>query len=152
MDNNRTGALIDNHLVHWKFWNPSQKKHRIGCFDLRNEQWSNDVPLPDYFVGNKFADFLFDYYRMKQNDLVHLGVIDGCLCLLTMNQQPPLGIDVWSMKNYGMKESWLKLLRVSDFVTRSLKKSPTAYSRGSNWEFLLSKVCESELIWCAMET
>lgn len=65
MDNNCIGVFIDNYLVYWKFWNLFQKKYRIGCFDFCNEQWSNDVFLFDYFVGNKFVDFLFDYYRMK---------------------------------------------------------------------------------------
>lgn len=153
MKHMENGALVDNHLVHWKFWSPSDNEHRIGCFDLRNNGWCDDVPLPDYNPQNGsreavyFADILFQAYRNKENDLVHLGVLDGCLCLLT-EQTHMIGVDVWVMKEYGVQESWAKLVGISNKdVSRPLKICPFAYGKGSRSEILVRVDSQSRFFW-----
>lgn len=41
-----------------------------------------------------------------------LGVLKGCLCSIFCTNQRPL-VDVWVMKEYGVAESWIKLLTMS---------------------------------------
>ncbi|KAL2898843.1 F-box protein CPR1 [Bienertia sinuspersici] len=110
---NETGALVNNHLLHWLF---KPRFPRIACFDLRSEQWAQNVPLPDL------------RWHKKGDDLVHLSVFDGCLCLLTKEVSFINSVNVWVMKEYGVKESWVKLLGVSDLpCTMALHTYPISY-------------------------
>ncbi|XP_021723783.1 F-box protein CPR30-like [Chenopodium quinoa] len=119
------------------FWTSSMNKHRCGCFDVCGERWVEDVPLPDYNGGE----------IEKLHDFVDIGAIDGCLCLLTVNHRHS-SVDVWIMKEYRVKESWVKLLDVSDsVVTRSLKVVPFAYGKNSEDDVLFLKDDTSELVW-----
>ncbi|XP_074283756.1 F-box protein At4g22390-like [Silene latifolia] len=45
-------AVYDSHLCHWLIWCGLQKKHRIICFDLLIENWTQDIPLPNYNDDN----------------------------------------------------------------------------------------------------
>ncbi|KAL2936775.1 F-box protein CPR1 [Bienertia sinuspersici] len=127
----RNGALVNNHLLHWMFWCISKKEHRISSFNLCNEQWS-EIPMPDYVeIGldnhRKGLECNGDY---KKIDVLHLGVLDERLCLLTRKVQNNMcDVGMWVMKEYGVKKSWVKLLNISDLnVSRSLKVVPIAYS------------------------
>ncbi|KAL2924718.1 F-box protein CPR1 [Bienertia sinuspersici] len=90
-------VLIDDNLLHWLVKYPTEIKARINCFNLENEQWGFDVPLPDFDVDHP----CFDY-------LVNLGVVDGCLCLSIDNRD--VTFDVWIMKEYGVQKSWTKII------------------------------------------
>ncbi|XP_074283751.1 F-box protein CPR1-like [Silene latifolia] len=132
----RDAAVYDNHLCHWLFWCQLQKKHRIVCFDLLIENWTQDIPLPNYNDDNSstelhFADMLFEDCRDERNDVTALHVLDGFLSVLTQSNTGPDGYDVWVMKEYGIKESWVKLFRFSD--TRC---TPLAFGGGSSSEVL----------------
>lgn len=137
----RNGALVNNHLLHWLFWCTSMNEHRILSFDVCSEQWG-EVIMPDYYVGSGLSkDILLD--------MVDLRVFDGCLCLLTRNFGSNLGgdVDVWVMKTYGVKGSWVKLFNVSDLdITKSLKITPLTYSKNGR-EILLRKDEESNVFW-----
>ncbi|XP_074271532.1 F-box protein CPR1-like [Silene latifolia] len=108
-----SGALIGTHLPHWVFSKPKYNlnqhtlkewRHRIGCFNLTTEEWDQNVALPpDY--GLDEVCFLGD---------VELRVVDGCLCLLvSIKSDPEKTVDIWVMKEYGVKESWVKFLEIS---------------------------------------
>ncbi|KAL9238484.1 hypothetical protein vseg_012900 [Gypsophila vaccaria] len=121
----RNGALVNNHLLHWLF---KQSEHRICCFDVCREEWS-EVALP--YIGIDVSD----------NGLRDLGVLDGCLCMMVG------GRNVWVMKEYGVEESWAKLFDIVDWsVIGSLNIVPIAYSKEGN-EILLRKDVFSEAYW-----
>ena len=136
-----SGALIDNHLVHWKFWNPSTGKLRVGCFNLRSNRWGDDVPLPDS-IPLTFENVCFDDVEFPP-----VGVLDGCLCLLSENS-PSKAVDVWVMKEYGVKDSWVKLVSIPNrHAYRPLQVCPLAYGKGSQSELLVRADSRSTFFW-----
>ena len=145
------GALIDNHLVHWRFWSVSYGRFRIGCFDLRNNRWS-DVPLPVNYLGNGSDCGGVGHCGDHSDELiilVYFGVLDECLCLLTENLNRMGEYDLWVMKEYGVKESWVKLVSISlaDVHLRT-QISPLAYAKGSRNELLIvRKDSKSKIFW-----
>ncbi|KAK9716670.1 hypothetical protein RND81_06G249500 [Saponaria officinalis] len=139
---NDNAALIDNHLLHWIFTEYENvnraplsysernrcsmigKIGRIGCFDLRTEQWVDDVGLP-----KEYDESLGCYSTCET-----LGVFDGRLCLLTPTRSEPLltRVDMWVIKEYGVRDSWVKVLGVSDLgVTSTLRRCPLGLDYGS---------------------
>ncbi|XP_074314823.1 F-box protein CPR1-like [Silene latifolia] len=96
----QNGVLIKNHLLHWVFLD-SNHNYRVGCFDTRSDNWAKDVPLPKELskASNKF---------LAQS----LGVINGCLCFSQANSSLE---EVWMMKDYEAKESWVKLFHITDY-------------------------------------
>ncbi|XP_010688552.4 F-box protein CPR1 [Beta vulgaris subsp. vulgaris] len=98
----RKGVLINNHLLHWKF-SCSPIEYRIACFDLESENWVKDVPLPEYYRETTTI----------KHEQLHISVLDCCLCLLIRNLNEK-GWDLWVMKEYGVKESWVKLFQILD--------------------------------------
>ncbi|XP_021764596.1 F-box protein CPR30-like [Chenopodium quinoa] len=118
-------VVIDNHLLHLIF--SSENITRIGCFDIRTEQWSV-LQVPDSIKP--------DIYRC----LPKVGVFDGCLYLLS--EFDIRETELWVMKEYGVKESWMKLL--SDFKFEDF--TPLGYSKGSREEMLLWDLYNSNLV------
>ncbi|KAL9242638.1 hypothetical protein vseg_016621 [Gypsophila vaccaria] len=94
------GVLIGDHLLHWMFWCPSKRKRRIGCFDVCLEKWKDDVLLPSYYYDPNHKNYLLDF-----------GVVDGIL-FSSFENRDDLSYEVWVMKEYGVEESWTKLLSV----------------------------------------
>ncbi|KAJ8422208.1 hypothetical protein Cgig2_014273 [Carnegiea gigantea] len=132
------GALIDDHLFHWMCRRGSDSKYRIRCFNLRTERWGNDVPVPDCQTTN--------------NSKIDLGVLHGLLCLSIQyfrNGCMDLTFDVWIMKEYGVVESWTKLLSHYDdqtWMPNPIRRIfPLAYRRGSRSEVLMNQ--RGKLIW-----
>ncbi|EOY28895.1 hypothetical protein QUC31_013296 [Theobroma cacao] len=86
---------------------------RIVGFDLTTEKFVK-VPQPEC------AD---------RNYLLDVAALDGCLCAVCNYNQE--FVDVWVMKEYGMKESWTRLLSVQK--TRAINAltflRPLAYSK-----------------------
>lgn len=100
----------------------------IVAFDLRDER-NHTVPKPD-FVAN---DLELSVHAMA-----------GCLCLLGTRKKRRT--DIWIMKEYGVKESWTKLLSIAppDIEPYSIL-FPLAYSKRGD-EVLLN--CNDErLVW-----
>ncbi|KAL4335579.1 hypothetical protein GQ457_07G027940 [Hibiscus cannabinus] len=87
--------------------------NKIVGFDLGTEEFT-EVPQPEC------ADRGF---------LLDVGVLEGCLCAVCNYDQ--VNIDVWVMKEYGVKESWTRLLSVKK--TRAVNpltfSKPLAYSK-----------------------
>ncbi|XP_038715896.1 F-box protein CPR1-like isoform X2 [Tripterygium wilfordii] len=94
-------------------------------FDLRSEEFYR-VSQPDYETYN------FD---------LDLSVLGGCLsALCNYNSQC---VDVWVMKEYGVKESWTKLFKVEQPRLQFLKA--LAYSEKGDQVLFLKN--EEKLVW-----
>ncbi|GMI74198.1 CONSTITUTIVE EXPRESSER OF PR GENES 1, CONSTITUTIVE EXPRESSER OF PR GENES 30 [Hibiscus trionum] len=90
-----SGALVNNAL-HWlASEKPTETRTLLVAFDLGTEEY-RVVELPDC---------LADWYCGS------FHVMDGCLCIIAthLNFQ---GIDIWMMKEYGVKESWIKFISI----------------------------------------
>ncbi|XP_074283750.1 F-box protein CPR1-like [Silene latifolia] len=141
----QAASVCHNHLCHWLISCELQNKHRIVCFDLCIENWTKDVPLPDYkdnnFADNSgtlhFAHLLFEDCWEERKDVTALHVLDGFLSVLTQSNTDCNGYDVWVMKDYGIKESWVKLFGFPD-----PNSTPVAVGRGSN----LKVLCKSLVV------
>ncbi|KAK9733594.1 hypothetical protein RND81_04G077300 [Saponaria officinalis] len=142
------GAVLMNRLIHWIVWCFELRKCRIKCFDVCEEKWVDDVPMFDHG-----ATHIEENGPGTRDGVLDLGVFDGCLFVSKINEQRSDQIneviDVWIMKEYGVKESWVKLLSVSDArIARSLRLSPVVYS--NNWKkVLVRRGCTSgnRLCW-----
>ncbi|XP_021760569.1 F-box protein CPR30-like [Chenopodium quinoa] len=97
MDSLMEAAVIDNHLLHWLIYSPLGQLE-IACFDICNETWREDIACPNSLVPRSCSN-------------PELGVLDGCLYffyeILSTSK-----FDVWVMKEYGVKESWVKLFEI----------------------------------------
>ncbi|KAF5749395.1 putative F-box and associated interaction domains-containing protein [Tripterygium wilfordii] len=120
------GVLVGNAL-HWVSpLNPEiGSPYLIVAFGLGSEEF-HMVPQPDY------------EYEMFEMDLSVLG---GCLCVLCNDKVS--WVDVWLMKEYGVKESWSKLFRVEQPGVQLLKA--LAYSKKGN-EVLFVKD-DRKIVW-----
>ncbi|XWS19308.1 hypothetical protein CRYUN_Cryun31cG0004400 [Craigia yunnanensis] len=88
-------------------------RNKIVGFDLGTEEFV-EVPQPDC------AD---------RNYLLDVGVLEGCLCAICNYDQ--VSVDVWVMKEYGVKKSWTRLLSVQKtrFINILTFLRPLAYSK-----------------------
>ncbi|KAG5551606.1 hypothetical protein RHGRI_009875 [Rhododendron griersonianum] len=64
----------------------------INCFDFTSEQF-RAVPGPSRFCGS-------------QKEYMRLGVLQGCLSICDFSDGDH--VDIWLMKDYGVKQSWSK--------------------------------------------
>ncbi|GMJ01511.1 CONSTITUTIVE EXPRESSER OF PR GENES 1, CONSTITUTIVE EXPRESSER OF PR GENES 30 [Hibiscus trionum] len=75
----------------------------IAAFDLATEEY-HIIGLPDC-LGERLS--------------TDINVMGGCLCLIATYQEVDVDVDVavdiWIMKEYGVKESWTKLLSVKTY-------------------------------------
>ncbi|PWA41012.1 F-box domain-containing protein [Artemisia annua] len=71
----------------------------IVAFDLASHSFRL-VPQPDYPPL---------YYI-----LIDVGLLGGCLCMVGIPEHNTDYVDIWVMEKYGVKESWRKLLSISD--------------------------------------
>ncbi|KAK3036935.1 hypothetical protein RJ639_030900 [Escallonia herrerae] len=106
----------------------------IVAFDLRTEGYRT-VPKPDYEDKNCVG--------------MITDVLGGCLCLTVIYCE--YRVDMWVMKEYGVKESWVKLVTlappmVEDYATLA----PIAYSTDGKEVLLNHKGIT--LIWYHLET
>uniref|UniRef100_A0A7C8ZS77 F-box domain-containing protein n=1 Tax=Opuntia streptacantha TaxID=393608 RepID=A0A7C8ZS77_OPUST len=136
----KDGALVNSNLLHWLFWSYTLNDHRIAGFDVCSEEWS-EVPMLEYFEGN---DSRVD---SRKHDRVDMGVLDGCLCLVISDYGNFHGQNVWVMKEYGVKDSWVKLFDFTDIcLIGSLHIAPITYSKEGD-EILLRRDQLSRVFW-----
>ncbi|XP_059282320.1 F-box protein At3g07870-like [Lycium ferocissimum] len=88
-------AFVDG-AVHWvsSGYDGPKLVDRIVAFDLENEVF-RVIPHPD-----------FDSGRLNYT----LGVLQGCLSATRYKVQDY--VEIWIMKDYGVKESWTKCLKI----------------------------------------
>ncbi|KAG8372621.1 hypothetical protein BUALT_Bualt12G0085700 [Buddleja alternifolia] len=85
----------------------------------------------------------------KKPSATHLGVLDGCLILSCYYQIERL--DVWLMKDYGVRNSWIKLFSVSrlDNIGAVETLRPISYSKCKRWVLLQHD--KKEFFWFDVE-
>lgn len=107
-----------NGVVHWV--SPRRPEFGIGnlivAFDLGLEEFRL-LPQPNYGAHEK--DFVLD-----------VGALEGHMCL--MCNYDLVKVDVWMMKEYGLKESWSKMFSIDR--CRSI----------SSFRFLRPLICSNE--------
>lgn len=104
------GIPTNNHL-HWNItkYDPlvfEYSREIILSFDLHNEEWG-EVPIPDVLDQGYF---LHGY--ISKPYIIEHGVLSECLCLLISKGISYPYLELWIMKEYGVKESWTKLCNV----------------------------------------
>lgn len=102
----------------------------IVAFDLTVERF-REVPLPEC---------------TEERFHIDVGVLGGCVCMIATYQD--VRIDVWVMREYGVKKSWAKLFSVAqaDEVVGSFKYlRPLVYSK-TDGEVLL-ELDNQRLVW-----
>ncbi|TYI12900.1 hypothetical protein E1A91_A08G021800v1 [Gossypium mustelinum] len=96
MLNKRFGFLANN-AIHWRgFKTPQSGKESLAGFDLASEEFRS-VELPDFCLDEPF------WFGIE--------ALGGYLCLSAVHSElGDIVADVWIMKEYGVKESWIKLI------------------------------------------
>ncbi|KAM1384988.1 F-box protein CPR1-like [Malus sylvestris] len=112
----KMGILVSG-CVHWVVTrNLELDQHAMElviAFDVTNET-CGEVPMPQ---------------NMDRKCQIDVGYLGGCLCIVAKYEDK--GVDVWTLKEYGVKESWSKLFTVSQ--TRRIKSvRPLVYSKNGS--------------------
>ncbi|KAK9699587.1 hypothetical protein RND81_08G183600 [Saponaria officinalis] len=120
-------AFVVNNLLHIfvSATNRSIKTVRIGCFDIRAEQWTNDIALPNYNL-----------------DEYSLHVLDGSICVIGDEYEIPGIYSVWVMK-----DDWVKLMSTRLHYFRYNQYYPITYRPGSRHELLCKRNGHSGFYW-----
>ncbi|XP_057476187.1 F-box protein CPR1-like [Actinidia eriantha] len=127
----RTAGVLASNALHWVVTEESEipMADLIVAFDLGSESYRL-VPQPEC---------------SDKNFYLYLQSLGGCLSLLCNYFLDR--VDVWVMRDYGVKESWNKLFSVaqSSVIRPFQYVRPVAYSR-SGGEVLMEQD-SSKLIW-----
>ncbi|CAN1337207.1 F-box protein CPR1 [Linum perenne] len=107
--------------------------------------------LKDYivsfdFVSEKFAEITQpDYENRDMGYEVDVGALEGNLCAICNYDH--VRVDLWVMKEYGVKESWTRLFSVQRIrnTTAFAFLRPLIYSKDGNE--LLLEVNDERLVW-----
>lgn len=83
-----------NGALHW-ITNSSKPSELISSFDLEKETFKN-IPPPAHF----------NVQFLKKLAWMNIGVLRGCICICYIYNC--VEFEVWVMKEYGVKESWIK--------------------------------------------
>lgn len=104
-------------------------RNRIVGFDLGNEEFI-EVPQPEC------AD---------KNYLLDVAALEGRLCAVCNYDQEK--IDVWTMKEYGVKQSWTKLISIqrTRTITTLTFLKPLAYSK--QLDMILVEINSQKFAW-----
>ncbi|KAK8615161.1 hypothetical protein V6N13_068942 [Hibiscus sabdariffa] len=125
------GVLVNNAL-HWEVSTPFKlnTQRLVAAFDLGTEEYRL-VELPDCLGRGLRMD---------------LYVVGGCLCLVVCYGEFG-SIDIWIMKEHGVKESWTKLISIKycELIEYLSYVVPVAFSR--NGRKVLLKVDCKTLVW-----
>ncbi|XP_043712433.1 F-box protein CPR1-like [Telopea speciosissima] len=120
----RLPGVLANSALHWiadRVKGPFTPPSIIVSFDLKNEEFG-EVPLPE-FVDSKFH--------------MTVGVLGGKLCMVCNFER--VCVEVWIMKDYGIRDSWEKQFSIKQpsRLRSFMSVSPICYSK--NGEIVLAK-------------
>ncbi|KAE8660313.1 hypothetical protein F3Y22_tig00116954pilonHSYRG00143 [Hibiscus syriacus] len=128
----RSYGVLANNALHWVVSKrpESDTQSFVIAFDLRTEEY-RVVELPN---------------GLDMSFHMNLKSMGGCLCLIA-NYWEVHVVDIWIMKEYGVKESWTKLISVKhsksfpsfEFVL------PLAFSK--NGDKVLLNVDDNKFVW-----
>jgi F-box interacting protein len=93
-----------------------------------------EIPQPDY--GN--------------SKMLNLGVLRDCLCIFR-RESDHSSIDVWLMKEYGNKDSWIKLIRLPYFGDSSSSFTKILHISEDNNDVLLVFMELDKLKWAVYD-
>ncbi|XP_026429137.1 F-box protein CPR1-like [Papaver somniferum] len=85
--------------LHWLAITYGQCSIKLECFGIINETFQ-EMALPEElepYTEQPSKKYMFN---------IDVGVLEGCLCLVLNVYN--VGIDVWMMQEYGVRESWAK--------------------------------------------
>ncbi|XP_042515314.1 F-box protein CPR1-like [Macadamia integrifolia] len=123
---NPNGVYADS-TIHWivKRW----KENFMISFDLKDEEY-REVSLPACTVKDKFG--------------MNLGVLGGQLCVL---YDFSIRVEIWMLKNYGVRDSWAKLFSIEESIMREPFRflKPICYSKHGG--VLLQNYSESLVVY-----
>lgn len=87
----------------------------------RSSSTSKVVVTPEVLVALDITDEITrEILQPDDSEVVnytyrHIGVLDGCLCVLLGN--PVIGFEIWVIKDYLKRESWSKRYTISHKIT-----------------------------------
>ncbi|XP_059631849.1 F-box protein CPR1-like [Cornus florida] len=113
-------AVLASGALHWAVYQITEGS-LIAAFDLGVEEF-RFMPQPDY---------------LDKNGEIFLEVLGGCLCIVSYHVRT-CDVDIWVMMEYGVKESWTRLIYVAQ--PSFLYMRPLAYSK-SGGEVLVVEDC-----------
>ncbi|XP_042508938.1 F-box protein CPR1-like isoform X2 [Macadamia integrifolia] len=124
-------GVLANYALHWVAMRETGRDTAstfIVSFDLQDEYY-REIPLPD---------FVDDEFHMT------VGVLGGQLCLLCNFFR--VRVEVWVMKEYGVRDSWLKQFSIEqpDVISSFMFVRPICYSK--NGDVILDKDSEAPLL------
>ncbi|KAM1456275.1 hypothetical protein ACFX13_005410 [Malus domestica] len=128
--NTRKMGILVSGCVHWVVTRNLEldqaATESVIAFDVANETF-REVPMPQ---------------NMDRKCQIDVGCLGGCLCIVAKYEDKD--VDVWTLKEYGVQESWSKLFTVAQ--TRRIKSvRPLVYSKNDR-EVLFEQDHES-LVW-----
>lgn len=93
----RTKWVLLNGFVHWLAVDADDLNapQKIIAFDPKTDE-ASEVPLPDS-------------WSKETSIALSLGVVDGCLWMTSMENAVAENIEVFAMKEYGVKGSWTRM-------------------------------------------
>ncbi|XP_042512967.1 F-box protein CPR1-like [Macadamia integrifolia] len=117
-------GLLVNSALHWVTEDWTGHGFLVS-FDLTDEEY-REMPLPDIVD----YDFVDDKFLMK------VGVLGGQLCLVCSFS---FRVEIWVMKDYGVRESWVKMFSNEEHfvIWQFYYLTPVCYSK--NGEFILRR-------------
>lgn len=110
---------------------------------------SNFIIALDLAFGEEEYRILQQPDSLPREYHTNLGILGGCLCVLSNYEK--VCVDVWVMKDYGVKESWMKLFSVAQpqVIASFNYIVPLAYSKSGRQVLLLQD--GKMLIWYDLE-
>ncbi|MBA0795263.1 hypothetical protein Gohar_006149 [Gossypium harknessii] len=115
----REFGFLANNALHWMvFKTPQSRNKELVGFDLGSEEF-RFLELPEC--------------RLDKLLWFHINAVGGDICLTsTYRETDNVVVDVWIMKEYGVKQSWFKLISWKEphFMPWSTVALPLALSKG----------------------
>ncbi|OMO88931.1 hypothetical protein COLO4_20026 [Corchorus olitorius] len=104
----KSQARINGKLLHWVSWMKNRRSTIIISFDMETEKF-HEIPLPDCCSSSNKPTEGFD----------QVVVIRGCLSAVRYGNDSE-ELEIWVMKEYGVKESWSKEFSIGAYVPKIL--------------------------------
>ncbi|MBA0609936.1 hypothetical protein Godav_010850 [Gossypium davidsonii] len=118
---NRKFGFLANNALHWMvFKTPQSDNRNLVGFNLGSEEF-RFLELPDFCLDKLF------WFGIK--------AMGGDLCLTaTYREINNVVVDVWIMKEYGVKQSWIKSISWNEphNISDSPVAAPLAFSKNGN--------------------